>query len=185
MNNLSMKAKLFFLAGVFSVGFLFSSVFLLQTLNQVKVNGPIYQNIVQQKDLLADILPPPEYLLESYLVTQQMLIADKNDLPALVDKSKALLKDFEERHSYWQRELPEGDVKKLLNGAVYQTGKVFLDLQQLQLIPALLQDGQRNGESFRIELAQKYQAHRSSIDNLVTLATQQAETQEKQARELM
>jgi hypothetical protein len=36
----------------------------IATLNTVKVNGPIYQSIVSNKDLTADILPPPAYLVE-------------------------------------------------------------------------------------------------------------------------
>ena len=37
-----------------------------QTLNLVKVNGPFYREIVDGKDLIADILPPPNYIIESY-----------------------------------------------------------------------------------------------------------------------
>jgi hypothetical protein len=50
----------------------------------VKANGPIYVKIAQGKDLIADILPPPEYIIESYLNCLQMVEAvgtDKNGLP--------------------------------------------------------------------------------------------------------
>ena len=30
------------------------------TLDRLKVNGPVYHSIVLDKDLIADILPPPE-----------------------------------------------------------------------------------------------------------------------------
>jgi methyl-accepting chemotaxis protein len=72
MNQLTMKLKLLILIGVFTVGFITSGVFLLVTIDQVKVNGPIYQGISQQKDLLADILPPPEYLLHSNRQEQEL-----------------------------------------------------------------------------------------------------------------
>ena len=35
------------------------------------VNGPIYQRIVLGKDLVADILPPPEYILEPYVPARE------------------------------------------------------------------------------------------------------------------
>ena len=38
-----------------------------QMLDEVKVGGPHYQRIVLGKDLLADILPPPEYIVEPFL----------------------------------------------------------------------------------------------------------------------
>ncbi len=39
----------------------------VSALSQLKVNGPIYRQIVLGKDLIADILPPPEYVIEAYL----------------------------------------------------------------------------------------------------------------------
>jgi methyl-accepting chemotaxis protein len=185
MNNLSMKSKLFLLIGIFSSGFVLSGSFLLLTLNQVKVNGPIYQGIVQQKDLLADILPPPEYLIESYLVTQQMLVADKAGLPVLIDKSKVLLKDFDDRYQYWQQALPDGDIKALIGGDVYKSGKDFLILQQSTLIPALIGGDMKTAESLRPQLEQKYLQHRTAIDKLVGLASAHAGVEEAQARELI
>ncbi len=185
MNNLSMKSKLLILIGIFSSGFVLSGLFLLLTLNQVKVNGPIYQSIVQQKDLLADILPPPEYLIESYLVTQQMLVANQATLPALVDKSRALLKDFDDRHQFWQQALPDGDIKTLIGGDAYTSGKDFLNLQQSKLIPALMGGDIKTAESLRPELEQKYSLHRTAIDKLVTQASDHASSQEADAKELI
>jgi len=185
MNQLTMKLKLLILIGVFTVGFIASGIFLLVTINQVKVNGPIYQGISQQKDLLADILPPPEYLLESYLVTQQMLVSDKTKLPALIDKSKNLMKDFDDRYQYWQKELPEGEIKSLIGGNVYKSGKEFLEIQQSQLIPALLAGDVKTVEILRPKIEQKYLEHRTAIDNLVSKATTQSDLQEKEAAELI
>lgn len=31
---------------------------------RIKVNGPVYVDIIRGKDLIADILPPPEYIIE-------------------------------------------------------------------------------------------------------------------------
>ena len=62
---MSFKNKLWLLVGVFTAGFVASTLFAFNTLARLKVNGPIYKEIVLQKDLLADILPPPEYLIEA------------------------------------------------------------------------------------------------------------------------
>ena len=43
-----------------------------KTLNELKVNGQLYQRIIQGKDLIADVLPPPEYIIESYLLALQL-----------------------------------------------------------------------------------------------------------------
>jgi methyl-accepting chemotaxis protein len=36
------------------------------------VNGPVYQEIVNGKDLIADILPPPLYIVESYMLANEI-----------------------------------------------------------------------------------------------------------------
>ncbi len=182
---MTFKQKLFMLVGVFAFGFVASGIFSFRTLDQVKVNGPIYLGIVQQKDLLADILPPPEYLIESYLVTLQMLGADKDKLPVLVEKSKSLAKDFDDRQQYWMKELPSGEIKTLLVEKAYKPGKEFLELQSGQFIPAL-QSGNREAVAALLgQLEQKYGAHRAAIDELVRQATEQAAAQEKEAAALI
>jgi methyl-accepting chemotaxis protein len=185
MSQLSMKLKLLILVVVSTVGFIVTGAFLMLTMNQVKVNGSIYQGIVQQKDLLADILPPPEYLLESYLVTQLLYDSNKSELPSLIEKSKALMKDFEDRYQFWQKSLPDGEIKSLIGGEVYKSGKKFLEIQQDQLIPAVLKGDTKTVDKLRPELDKIYIAHRSSIDNLVKLATDKADAEEKQAAELI
>ena len=38
----------------------------IYALSEVKVGGPLYDKIKLGNDLIADILPPPEYVIESY-----------------------------------------------------------------------------------------------------------------------
>ena len=57
-------------------------------IHKVRVNGPLYHDIVTDKDLIADILPPPQYIIESYLVALQIANAlvhqadDRLDVPS-------------------------------------------------------------------------------------------------------
>jgi methyl-accepting chemotaxis protein len=179
--DMTLKGKLAVLSGIFALGFAVSAAFFFSTLNQVKVNGPIYQGIVQQKDLLADILPPPEYLIEAYLVSLQMVDADKASLAGLVEKSQALRKDFEERRVYWENALADGPAKKLLVETAYRPGKEFLDLEDQYFIPALLRGDAKAADALRPQLAQKYAQHRAAIDELVKVATDYATRQEQEA----
>lgn len=69
-------------------------------IRELKVNGPIYQKVVLGKDLIADILPPPEYVIEAYLEATLVY----NDPPSLAQRRErlaALRKDYDERHAYW------------------------------------------------------------------------------------
>jgi len=115
------------------------------------------------------------------LVTLQMASADKAKLPALVDKSKALAKDFDERQQYWMKELPDGEIKTLLVDKAYKPGKEFLALQEQQFIPALQRGDREAAAAAQARLEQKYEEHRAAIDDLVKRATDQAAIQEKDA----
>ncbi|MDP1635079.1 MAG: hypothetical protein Q8L69_10415, partial [Gallionellaceae bacterium] len=72
MQNLKLSQKFAVLVVASLAGFVIASIAAFWALSELKVNGPLYQRIVQGKDLVADILPPPEYIIESYLVTLQL-----------------------------------------------------------------------------------------------------------------
>src|SRR5688500_20384665 len=64
--SLRLSTKLTLLVAIFLVGLLAFTAVAWQTLAKVKVNGPLYHDIVQAKDVIADVLPPPEYIIEPY-----------------------------------------------------------------------------------------------------------------------
>lgn len=185
MKNFTLKQKLLLLVAFFTLGFVALGLFSLATIDQIKVNGPVYKGIIQQKDLLADILPPPEYLIESYLITLQMISGNKADLAARIEKSKALAKDFDDRQAYWKTELDDGEIKTLIVEKTYKPGKEFLTLQLEQLIPALQNGDSKTVAALQPQLDQRYAEHRAAIDELVKKATDNAVAQEKSATVLV
>ncbi|TAN47807.1 MAG: methyl-accepting chemotaxis protein [Methylococcaceae bacterium] len=181
MGNLTVARQMTVLVGVFMGGFLLAGLLAFNTLNELKVNGPVYKRIVQQKDLIADILPPPEYLIESYLVVLEMRAAEGAALAAWVEKSAKLREEYETRHLFWLEDLPTGAIKDLIVTTAYQPGLAFLNLRDTQYIPALQRGDQDAAAALLPQLKQKYQEHRQAIDQLVALATQQAATEEQAA----
>ena len=104
------------------------------TLDPLKVNGPLYQRIVQSKDLIADVLPPPEYIIESYLVSLQLVSASgKTERDRLVERLKALKKDYDERHFFWSRETLEPELAELLLKSYCEPAMAFYSLAFDQL----------------------------------------------------
>ena len=71
-RNLSMKAKILILGITFVIGFATIAVLTQQTISKIRVGSTQYKQIVADKDLLADCLPPLLYVVESYLNTQLM-----------------------------------------------------------------------------------------------------------------
>jgi methyl-accepting chemotaxis protein len=153
------------------------------TLNQVQVNGPIYRDIVQGKNLLADILPPPAYLVESYLLAFQMLGTQDPALEKrLAERSRQLAAAFEARHAYWGNALPNGPVKTLLTERAYPPGREFLAALTGEFLPAITAgDREKATRIATTVLTRHYDAHRAAIDELVALANAQQATHEKEA----
>src|SRR6476620_919540 len=69
-------------------------------LSDVKVGGPLYNQIKLGNDLVADILPPPEYVIESYLEAT-LALNNPAELAAHRDRLVQLKKEYDERHEFW------------------------------------------------------------------------------------
>jgi len=183
--RLGFRQQLAALIGAFAIGLLVSGGAFFSALEQVKVNGPIYHDIVLQKDLLADILPPPEYLIESYLVALQMVDAGPAALPPLVEKVAQLKREYEDRHAYWVKELPEGEIKTLIVDKSYGPGQAFIRLLEERYIPAVRGGDAAAVKPLKLELAALYGAHRAQIDVLVKQASEKAAADERRATEVL
>jgi methyl-accepting chemotaxis protein len=87
----------------------------LLTLRDVKVNGPRYKVIALGKDLQADILPPPEYILEAYALTMEIpYVEQKEHRERIIAKGQQLKDDFETRLAFWEKNMPDPEMLKLL-----------------------------------------------------------------------
>jgi methyl-accepting chemotaxis protein len=179
MNNFRVNTRFILLLCVFTCSFLAAGWVAMSTLNLVKVGGSIYSNIVLQKDLVADILPPPEYLIEAKLNALELARAEPRDIPALIAKSKQLREEYESRHRFWAENLTDGAIKDLMLVNSYQPGKEFLDLRDQQFIPALLRGDKQAAGNVLPVMEQKYLAHRQAIDSLVIKANEKTSLDER------
>ncbi|ULA68380.1 MAG: hypothetical protein LZF62_340130 [Nitrospira sp.] len=187
MDRLSIRFKLALIAGPLLLGLVVIVVTGYATIGEVKVNGPLYQSIVETKDLVADVLPPPQYLLESYLVTLQMLQeTDQRALQQLVARGKQLRKEYEERHAHWVRTLAAGPMKTALVEKSYRSGVAFLDSRDQEFVPAVLAGDVIKARALAAgKLNQHYREHREAIDEVVAAAMPWQLQQEAQATEIV
>src|ERR1035437_10044584 len=183
IKNLKINAKLTLVITLFVCGFTIFWGYSLFSLHEIKVNGPIYKEIILQKDLLADILPPPEYVIESYLTTAQLYLAtDDAEIRQLIEKGDSLRKNFEDRHEYWKNALPEGTGKDLLVKDAYDTAEEFFNARDKEFIPAKLQrDTKRYEHAFHEVVEPMYEKHRLIIDKIVASANAESKNIETQA----
>jgi len=154
---------------------------------KIKVNGPVYGDIVRGKDLIADILPPPEYVIESYFVVLQAMVEkDASKIPAYHERLKKLRSEYDERHAYWIKQLPEGKIRTLLLETSYKPAQMFYDTVEKGFFPALVAHDRIQAEKLLHDvLSPAYEAHRRAIDEVVTLSNAENAETEKRAAGLL
>lgn len=180
----SPPAKLALLSALFLVSFSLYGLYCFNTVSEVKVNGPFYHRIVQGKDVIADILPPPEYLVETYLTAFQML-DDKNgaQLPAFVGKIERLKGEYLSRHAFWNASLPDDELKRALVDGSYAPALRMLDSLEKVFIPALKAGDRNRAEAvLHGSIQEDYAEHRAKIDEVTLLAKRRNHDDEASAR---
>src|SRR5262249_33136395 len=106
--NLSLSGKLYLLIAAFALGLTLFGAISYSTIANVKIHGPQYEGLVLDKDALADVLPPPQFIVESYLTSLLMRDAKtKEDLQQLIDKFGKLKTDFLERQTFWREHMDD------------------------------------------------------------------------------
>lgn len=111
----------------------------LRTLNAVQIGGPQYKEVAEAKDLVADILPPPAYLIEAHLATEELVsTADPAARAELISSLAPLKAQYYERREVWRAALVDADEQGLLNQleAAYKAGDQFWQVIDDKLVPA-------------------------------------------------
>jgi PAS domain S-box-containing protein len=180
IQKMSMKSKLLLLSGVFAIGFIAFGALSFFTLNSVKVNGRNYQEIIQNKDLLADVLPPPAYIVEPCLVVQLMPRAKTpQELQTLQDRYSRLKTEFETRQAYWAKNLPESPMKQELVDKSQKPALAFFAIVEREFLPLLKAgDVAAARDLIDAKMMPLFDEHREAVDSIVKSATDQATTKE-------
>jgi methyl-accepting chemotaxis protein len=138
LTHLSINSKLLLLAGVFGAGFLIFGAITFTTLNKVKVDGPHYNKIVADKNLMADILPPPAFIIESSWVTQQMRQASTpeaiNDLKTHYNRLKS---EYDTSLANWTGSLADDVLRDELVGKSQASAREFFKVVDEEFLPAI------------------------------------------------
>lgn len=186
LTNLKISFRFVLLLGVFMMGFGIYGFWSFKTMNELKVNGPLYERIVQSKDLLADILPPPMYLLESYLVVLQIAQTSNPDLRArLVEKLSSLRTEYVTRHEFWNRAGLDEPLTDLLMKQAHEPALLFYKVAMNELIPAV-EKSDAVGISTSLEkLNALYDVHRNVIDQAVEVASTRSNAGEQEGKEMI
>src|SRR5262245_50897201 len=108
----------------------------IYALRELKVGGPLYSEIKLGNDLIADILPPPAYVIEAYLEAT-LAMREPDQLAAHGERLVQLRKDYEERKTFWTGSSLSFELKTVLVSKSDAEVQKFWKLVSDQLLPAL------------------------------------------------
>ncbi|MGJ0509778.1 MAG: methyl-accepting chemotaxis protein [Methylocystis sp.] len=163
-------SKAFALGGyLILAGLLASALASVIALERLKIGSAAYDRIITGKDLVADILPPPAYVIEAYLEAH-LALREPSAAATHLDRINQLRSDYQARREFWAKSeiLPE-DLKEVVARSDAEVQR-FWSAVDSQLAPAA-----RSGDAEALSramsaLAVEYQAHRAIVDELVVKA---------------
>ena len=122
------------------IAFMLFAMLSFWVINQVRVNGPIFNTLKEYQDLTADTSPPPMYPLDAFASYNEAYVAstnfnkEKRDVAlANAAKNENL---FKQRSAYWRKNLNNKKLQAPLE-AVIHAGENFFQVANKRYIPAL------------------------------------------------
>jgi methyl-accepting chemotaxis protein len=181
--KLNIARSLAIFAGVVTLGLALSIGTQNYAFNKLRVNGEIYKQIIYGKDLVADILPPPLYLVETYMLTLEA-VQRPSMAKANLERIASVLKPaYEDRRKYWQDSTLSPDLKRKLLSDVLVKGDDFWKTMNDKLAPAILGGDTATVAEVFEQLAKQFHIHESAVNELVSMANDFLASAEKDAAE--
>ena len=183
IKNATIRAKLLYMLGpVFVLLVIILSVSEYIT-NDVKIGGEHYNEIIESKDLMADTMPPPSYIIEARLASFELLNAkDEQQKEEMIKKLSKLEKEFYSRNTYWSekglsKELSEQFIKSNKSAVGYF--KILDD----DFIPRIQNNSLEGAdELLNGKLEVLFNEHRKDIEVLVSLLSEESKIIENSAK---
>lgn len=138
-------------------------------LDRIRMGGEVQLHQQVNADLIADILPPPEYIIEPFL--EATLIARSPETVGThAEKLEGLHKLYLERNKYWQTARVDESLRGQLLQQAHPTAQAFWNELDQSFLPAARKGDRVAVEASYAKLAGIYDTHRAAVDKLVTMA---------------
>lgn len=187
LNNINIKTKLLILSIISAISIFSVSIFAKITIDKIRIKGSLYNEIILSKDLIADILPPPEYIIEARLIVYQLLDNPKDyEKQKLIEKLSQLKKEYYDRQKFWNDNLKDEKLRSLMLDKARKPADTFFDILEKEFLPAYKSgDMTKANQISSVTLKNAYDEHRKGIDELVIMANVKVTNDENMADKIL
>jgi twitching motility protein PilJ len=163
------------------VGLLIFIALAFYAINQVRVGGPVYEDIKANQDLRADILPPPLYSVDAFAAANAAFVAASSSDFALRDKKLEEVTraetTFKKQVEYWKTNIHQDTMGGAFQ-AVIKSNENFYRIYNKDYVPAI-KLGAIAAAKPLADLTAAYDVNRQTVSTMVAeLDKQSAKTQE-------
>lgn len=171
LRSLNLSRRLYLLIAMFTISFSIFGLWSFKTLHEIKVGGEVFHRIGESKDLVSDLLPPPLYIVESYLLCLQLdRAADSSPSPDLVQRLRYLETQYRQRHAHWEERLAELGLPSTMLDDLNIAAEAFFDEVWQTYLPTL---ESRHPQARKVALEKLntlYEQHRLAVDMTIPAA---------------
>ena len=183
LDRIKFSGKLGLLIASAVVGLGLFAVLAYLTLNAVRINSALYQDIALGYQLAGDCYDPPASLVAAL---PPAIAAEDSQSPEETSKAVALLRQdhqaFEDSQKRYFEALPAGAIKDLMRTESYPAGEEWFSIAEKEYIPSLLSGDHKLARRIRIEkMNPLFSRHKAANDKLAGLTADWIPNQEKNA----
>jgi methyl-accepting chemotaxis protein len=135
----------------------------------IRADGPMTQESALQAEILADVLPPPAFVVEPYL-NAALILRDPERAGPHLGELKDERAEFEARKTYWQTAPVPAQLRQPLNDTIAAADK-FWKVMDASFLPAASRgDRAAMEEAFTMQIAPIYRVQREQVRSIVALS---------------
>jgi signal transduction histidine kinase len=160
--------KKWFWLGLLSLGL---GICLFWSIESISPQGTVQKNLLSNKDAVADVLPPPLYIVESFLhINQYFQTEEQSEKKRLIEIIQKQQEEFNSRKLFWaSNPFFKENPKKNYFEAVFESGekiyqlffKLAIDSNSAQI------EKQQLFKKYRSEILEQFEYHRQKVGDLV------------------
>ena len=167
LRNLKFTSRLHLLLGMFVLGFAMYGTFAIGMFEKYRIGGQLDQQFALMGHLRSDIQPSPTYIVESYLLCQQIDAAAEEDRPPLIKILRIYEQQYLAQRAYWQTSRLVPNIKTALLGDLDTQAVSYYKTAFDELLPALASRNDIARLAALRQMAGQFDRHRQAIGTVV------------------